>query len=223
MCASCATTTSAAGYTYSFDTRDNGLDPDRGFVFRFSQDLAGLGGDRRWLRSTFLTGYEQRVFNGDVTLRAEFEAGAIVHRSGPSRITERFVLSSEQFRGFQGYGLGPVAYSPNGTRNGLGGNFFAVARLEAEFPLGLPQEYNMHGGLFLDVGSVWGVDSPGTICPPGVTVDCVIDDQALRAAAGVSLFWNSPMGPLRFNFAVPVMMQDYDQERRFDLTIATRF
>jgi len=215
--------TTSVGYSYNFDTRRSGLDPDRGFTFRFSQDLAGLGGDRRWLRSTVMTGYERRVLNGDVTLRAEFEAGAVVHRSGDSRINERFVLSSEQFRGFQSYGLGPVAYSTSGARNGLGGNFFAVARLEAEFPIGLPQEYNMHGGLFLDVGSVWGMDNPGAICAPGVTVDCVINDRSLRAAAGVSLFWNSPMGPLRFNFATPVVREDYDQFRRFDLTMATRF
>ncbi|MFN4098790.1 MAG: outer membrane protein assembly factor BamA [Pararhodobacter sp.] len=217
--------TSSVGYSYNFDTRRGGLDPDRGFTFRFSQDLAGLGGDRRWLRSTLFTGYERRVMNGDVTLRAEFEAGAIMHRSGDSRINERFVLNSDQFRGFQSYGLGPVAYSPNGSRNGLGGNFFAVARLEAEFPIGLPQEYNMHGGMFMDVGSVWGIDNPGTPCGADVEnpANCVIDDRSLRAAAGVSLFWNSPMGPLRFNFSVPVMREDYDQTRRFDLTLATRF
>jgi len=223
------TTTSSVGYTYTFDNRRNGPDPDRGFVFRFSQDLAGLGGDRRWLRSTVMTGYERRVMNGDVTLRAEFEAGAVAHQSGLSRINERFVLTGDQFRGFASYGLGPVAYSANGTRNGLGGNFFAVARLEAEFPLGLPQEYNMHGGLFLDVGSVWGIDSPGAggatdcaVTAPPLT-NCFYDDQALRAAAGFSLFWESPMGPLRFNFAVPIMREDYDEVRRFDLTLATRF
>ncbi|WP_083194988.1 outer membrane protein assembly factor BamA [Pararhodobacter sp. CCB-MM2] len=216
--------TSTVGYTYTFDTRGNDIDPDRGFVFRFGQDVAGLGGDRRWLRSTLMTGYEQRVMNGDVTLRAEFEAGAVTHSSDtPSTINERFVLTSSQFRGFRSYGIGPVGYSANGTRNGLGGNFFAVARLEAEFPIGLPQEYNIHGGLFLDVGSVWGVDSPGTLCGGGVTTNCVIDDNALRASAGFSLFWDSPMGPLRFNFATPVSSEDYDQFRSFDLSLATRF
>ncbi|PWE29193.1 outer membrane protein assembly factor BamA [Pararhodobacter marinus] len=220
-------TTASVGYTYSFDTRDTGIDPDRGFVFRFSQDLAGV--DRNWLRSTMMAGYEQHILNGDVTLRVEFEAGAIIHGDDASRINERFVLSSEQFRGFSSYGIGPVGYSNmggptgGGTRNGLGGNFFAVARFEAEFPLGLPQEYNLHGGAFLDVGSIWGIDQPGTICAPGVTQNCVIDEAALRAAAGVSLFWSSPLGPLRFNFAVPIMIEDYDRERRFDLTVATRF
>lgn len=215
--------TSSVGFTYSYDTRTNGPDPDRGMVFRFAGDIAGLGGDRRWARATMLAGYRQQVMDGDVTLSAEFEAGAVSHRSGASRINERFVLSSDQFRGFDSYGLGPVAYGSDGSRNGLGGNFFAVARFEARFPIGLPSEYNMRGGLFLDVGSVWGIDAPGTLCAGGATTSCVLDDNSLRAAAGFSLFWGSPMGPLRFNFAVPLQEGADDEVRRFDLSIATSF
>lgn len=203
--------TSSVGFTYSHDTRTGGNNPDRGTVFRFSQDVAGLGGDRRWARSTVMAGYEQRVLNGDVTLRAEFEAGAVVHQSGASRINERFSLSSDQFRGFHAYGIGP---RDSVTGDGLGGNYYAVARLEAEFPLGLPQEYNMHGGLFVDVGSLWGIDAP--------TAN-VVDSGSLRATAGFSLFWTSPLGPLRLNFSTPIQSEIYDRTRSFDLTIATRF
>jgi len=208
------TYTSSAGFTYTYDTRRNGPNPDRGFIFTFSQDIAGLGGDREWARSTLMAGYERQMLNGDVTLRAEFEAGAAYHQAGPSNITERFALGSDQMRGFEAYGIGPVGYGPNGARNGLGGNYFAVARLEAEFPLGLPQDYNVHGGLFMDIGSLWGIDAP--------TPD-VVDDQAVRATAGFSVFWGSPLGPLRFNFMVPLQNEAYDRTRRFDLTIATRF
>jgi outer membrane protein insertion porin family len=213
--------TSSVGFTYDFDTRERGPDPDRGFVLRFGADIAG--GDRQWARATLLAGYEQRVLNGDVTLRAEFEAGVVAHRSGPSRINERFSLSSNQFRGFEPYGMGPVGYGGDGTRSGLGGNQYAVLRLDAEFPLGLPQEYNMSGGLFLDVGTLRGIDAPGTVCPIGVTTDCVTDSGSIRAAAGFSLFWRSPLGPLRFNFAHPLRREAYDRPQRFDLTVSSRF
>lgn len=203
--------TSSIGFTYTYDTRDNGPDPDRGFVFRFATDAAGIGGDRRWVRSTVMAGYERQIMDGDVTLRAEVEAGGVVHSSGASRINERFNLSSAQMRGFRSYGIGP---RDSVTGDGLGGNFFAVARLEAEFPLGLPAEYNMRGGVFLDVGSLWGVDNP--------TAN-VVDSRSMRAVAGVSLFWGSPFGPLRFNFAAPIQTETYDRVRRFDLTLATRF
>lgn len=203
--------TSSVGFGYTYDTRDNGPDPDRGMVLRFNADVAGLGGDRRWARATVMAGYERSFMEGDVTLRAEVEAGAIAHQSGPSTINERFNLSSAQMRGFRSYGIGP---RDSVTGDGLGGNFFAVARFEAEFPLGLPAEYNMHGGAFLDVGSVWGVDNP--------TAN-VVDSRSARVMAGLSLFWSSPFGPLRFNFATPIQVESYDEIRRFDLTLATRF
>lgn len=206
--------TSSVGFTYTFDNRRNGPDPDRGYVFSFGTDIAGLGGDRSWIRNTVMAGYQQRVMNGDITLRAEFEAGAIAHNSGPSAITERFALTSDQIRGFDPYGIGAVGYGTNGARNGLGGNFFYVARLEAEFPLGLPSNYNMNGGLFVDVGSVWGIDSP--------TAD-VIDNRSVRATAGFALLWGSPIGPLRFNFMTPLRSESYDRTRSFDLTMSTRF
>ena len=204
--------TTSVGLTYTHDTRRNGPDPDRGFIFRFSQDIAGLA-DRSWARTSALAGYQHRILGGDVTLSAEFEAGAIAHFSGDSRITERFVLSGQQFRGFRPYGIGPRDTA--GTGDGLGGNFFAVARFEAQFPLGLPAQYNMSGGLFLDVGSVWGLD--GTV---PVTVQ---DTGSVRATVGFALLWGSPLGPLRFNFSTPLAREAFDQVQNFDFTISTRF
>ncbi len=57
--------------------------------------------------------------------------------------------------------------------------------------------------------------------PPGATV--IYDDGLARAIAGVSLFWKTPIGPLRFNFTTPLDVQDEDRPRSFDLTIATTF
>lgn len=205
--------TSSAGFTYVYDTRRTGPDPDRGVIFRFGTDIAGLGGDRRWLRTTALAGYEQRVFGGDVLLRAEAEAGAIWHRSGASRITERFELGPEQMRGFRPYGIGPRDAD---TNDGLGGNYFAVARLEAEFPLGLPQEYAISGGAFIDIGTLWSIDRPGA-------ANIIGDSARLRATAGVSVFWDTPIGPLRFNFSTPLKRERFDRIQRFDLTVSSRF
>ena len=208
-------TTSSIGLTYTYDTRRIGPDPDRGFIFRFNQDIAGLGGDRRWARSTALVGYEQRILGGDVTLRAEAEAGGVWHRSGASRITERFELGPDQMRGFRPFGIGPRAIDGGEFTDGLGGNYFAVARFEAEFPIGLPQEYAISGGAFLDVGTLWGIDNAG-----GSTIE---DRRRIRAVAGVSVFWDTPVGPLRFNFSTPLKREDYDRIQRFDLTVSSRF
>ena len=98
----------------------------------------------------------------------------------------------------------------------MGGNLFAVARFEADFPLGLPEEYGITGGAFLDVGSVWSLENTAGVSP-------VDDGLNLRAVAGLSIFWNTPVGPLRFNFSHALVKEDYDEEQTFDLTISTKF
>ncbi|MEM7752139.1 MAG: BamA/TamA family outer membrane protein, partial [Pseudomonadota bacterium] len=98
----------------------------------------------------------------------------------------------------------------------LGGNSFAALRLEADFPLGLPEEYGITGGVFFDAGSLWDLDNTA-----GVAV--VDDDFELRTAVGVSIFWNTPIGPLRLNFAKPLESNPLDDENTFDITISTQF
>ena len=117
--------------------------------------------------------------------------------------------------GFESNGIGPRDL---GTDDALGGNFFAVARFEADFPLGLPEEYGIKGGAFLDVGSVWGLDN--TTGTGGLTVD---DSAKLRSTVGVSVLWDTPLGPLRFNLSKALKKETYDKEQRFDLTISTKF
>ncbi len=210
--------TSALGYTFTYDTRRSQVSPDFGYVFRLDQDFGGLGGDRRFLRTTALAGVEQRVFSREVTLRAELEAGALLTPSGrQSRVNERFFLNDEM-RGFAFNGIGPRDLGAGNT-DALGGNYFAVARFEADFPLGLPEEYGISGGVFADVGSVWGVGGAS-----GDAIDLGnSNSRRWRAAAGVSVFWDTPIGPLRFNFSRPLRKEAYDRQQNFDLTISTRF
>src|SRR5690606_38362110 len=99
-----------------------------------------------------------------------------------------------------------------------GGNMFAVARFDAEFPLGLPEEYGLTGGAFFDVGTLWSLDD--TAGAAGTIVD---DSASLRAAIGVSLMWASPIGPLRFNLSKALKKESYDKEQNFNLTISTQF
>lgn len=208
--------TSALGYTYSYDTRVGGLSPDRGVVFRFSQDFAGLGGDAKYISSEVQGLAERKVLSEEVTLRAIFEAGAISPLSGYStRVTERY-FGNGKLRGFEGNGIGPRDLV---TGDALGGNFYAVARFEADFPIGLPEEYGLSGGAFLDVGSVWGLKGD-VVDALGAPIDTGFNP---RAAVGVSVLWDAPIGPLRFNFSRALKKEDYDKEQNFDLTISTRF
>ena len=207
--------TSALGYSYSYDTRGTGLNPNAGVLVRFGQDIGGFGGDTKMISTTALALAETKVWHEDVTLRAIVEGGAVHALSGGTRVTDRY-FANGKIRGFEPNGLGPRDLNAV-NEDALGGNLFAVARFEAEFPLGLPQEYGISGGAFFDVGSVWSLDD---VAGTGGAVD---DTLHLRSAVGLSLFWDTPVGPLRFNFSRAISKQTYDREQNFDLTISTKF
>lgn len=122
-------------------------------------------------------------------------------------------------RGFEPGGIGPRDRSIDGTTDdALGGNAYAVARLEAEFPIGLPSEYGISGGAFIDYGSVWDI---GRAEPAGSNV--IYNDYSARAVAGLSLFWDTPIGPLRFNFTEALEAEEFDSPKSFDVTVSTSF
>lgn len=205
---------SSLGYTYSYDIRGKSLTPGAGLVFRFSQDFAGAGGEVNYASTNVQALAERKILKEEVTIRAIFEGGAIVSFGDyDTRITDRFT-GSGKIRGFDRSGLGPRDLTAT-NNDALGGNYFAVARFEAEFPLGLPTEYGIKGGAFLDVGSVWGLDN---------NLGGAIDDSLhIRSSIGLSLFWDTPIGPLRFNFAKAIAKEDYDKEQTFDLQVSTQF
>lgn len=209
--------TSALGYSYEWDTRRTGLDPLTSYKLRFSQDFAGLGGDTKSVTTGLLAGVESNAWREEITLRAEFEAGAI-HAYGDysTWILDRF-RNGSRIRGFEPNGVGPRDLVA-ANKDGLGGNYFWALRSEAQFPIGLPQEYGITGGLFADLGSIWGLDK--TVGTGGAEVD---DSMYVRATVGASIFWTTPVGPLRFNFSQAVRKEDYDEDQNFDLTISTRF
>jgi outer membrane protein insertion porin family len=206
---------SSIGYTYSLDLLRGGLNPKRGVLLTFGQEFSGLGGDVESIKTTARAVAQRDVMNEEVTIRAILEGGLISALDGSSRVTDRFFLSSNQLRGFSGRGVGPRDLGA-GNSDVLGGNKYASLRLEADFPLGLPEEYGISGGVFADFGSLWGLDNTAGALP-------VDDSFELRSSIGFSIFWTTPIGPLRLNFAKPVQKNDFDEENTFDITISTQF
>ncbi|WP_247743389.1 outer membrane protein assembly factor BamA [Shimia sp. R10_1] len=209
---------SSVGYTYRYDTRRSGLDPTRGFLLEFGQEFGGIGGDYTYVETTGRAVAEALVLNEEVTLRATLQGGALYSPDNDSRIDDRFIVTARNIRGFEPYGIGPREQGTSGGTtfdDALGGNFYAVARFEAEFPLGLPEELGITGGLFYDVGSLWGLDQTS----PNV----VGEDFSLRHVIGASIFWNTPIGPLRFNFTKALQKEEFDREQNFDFTISAQF
>lgn len=207
---------SSIGYEYTYDTRRGGLDPTSGVLFRFSQDYAGIGGDQKYIRSIAKVVGEKKLFNEEVTIRASLEGGALAWKSGNNRVADRFILSPNMMRGFEPGGIGPRDTAATG--DALGGNMYVVGRLEAEFPLGLPEEYGIHGGLFYDVGNLWDLSD---VNYNGGTANGA--DGSFRHVIGFSIFWETPLGPLQFNVSDAIKKESFDREQKFEITLQTTF
>ncbi len=211
---------SSLGYRYTYDSRRTGLNPNAGVLFEIGQDFAGLGGDNEFVKTSMRVVGQTLAFNEEVTLRATLEAGALSWGSGTNRVTDRYILNPSIMRGFEPAGIGPREVdAANGIDDAIGGNYFAVLRFDAEFPLGLPEEYGIRGGLFYDIGNLWNIDDVNTGGSPNV----VGASGSARHVIGVSILWETPVGPLRFNFSEALQKEVFDKEQQFDLTLSTQF
>ena len=244
---------SILGYTFAWDRRNDPITPTRGFNVTFGQDLAGLGGDVKYLRTDAEANFYRGLYPGVVSsLRL---LGGYIRGWGGDSVTvnDRYFKGSFDFRGFDNAGVGPrtIQFNAdtgdtliNGVSDGrlqaLGGNIFGLATAEVSFPVGVPQ---LTGSLWAEAGTVGFLDEDqrfnivlqpgasglmaGDSCE-GVTLSGVIcqrtaDDLALRSIIGASVFWESPFGPIRFDFTKPIREVAFDDRQSFQFTTRTRF
>ena len=210
---------SVAGYTLRYDTVDNKRDPRNGFFLSFSQDVAGLGGSVNYLRTTAEARAYHEVFD-DVVGILKLQGGHIVGYGGEDvRILDAFFKGGETVRGFDRAGIGPRDAV---TNDALGGNYFASASAEVQFPIwGIPKDLGFKGAVFADAGTVFDTDAEGKVI--NGTAVTVLDDSSIRSSVGVSILWNSPLGPLRADFAKVLTKEDFDDEQFFRFGASTQF
>ncbi len=211
---------SILGYTFIWDKRNDPIEPTRGFDLFFTQDFAGLGGDVKYIRSEFSGNVYYGLFN-NIVATGTLAGGYITGWGGDNiQINDRFFKGSNTFRGFDVAGIGPrvVRVSDNQRLNALGGNLFGQATLEVSFPLPIP---SLLGSLFIETGTVGLLDDEFRILNDPAFI--IRDDLSLRTTAGVSVFWESPFGPIRFDFTVPITKEDFDERESFQFNTSTRF
>lgn len=205
------TISSVVGQSLTYDRRDNRFNPTEGYYLNLRNDVAGLGGDVKYLRTRVGAAYYLPLTE-DLVASVSGEVGYIFGFGGEDvRITDAFFLGGNSLRGFSTAGVGPRDVN---TDDALGGNTFAAGSVELSFPLGLPEEYQIRGRVFTDFGTLTDTDTD----VPGVR-----DDASLRASVGTGITWHSPLGPLALDLAFPVAKEDFDEEEVFRFSIGTRF
>lgn len=238
---------SIVGYNFFWDQTNDPITPTRGFDFRLSQDFAGLGGDVKYIRTETGATFYRGVWR-DVIASAKFSAGYVLPLDEEQgvRINNRFFRGGSTFRGFDVAGLGPREilriFDPNTgqvieTRrlNSLGGNAYYQGTFELTVPNFLPEEYGIRSAVFVDVGTLGLLEDVDKGTPLFITdatslglsgaqaVRIPKDAASLRASAGLSVFWDSPFGPIRFDFSQILRKEEYDRTESFRFSTSTQF
>ena len=242
-----ATITSAVGYSLTYNTLDNNKNPTGGLLVDWRQDFAGVGGDVSYLKSAIDTKYFIPMVADIVGI--VHAQGGIMNAVGNSqlRMLDQFQMGPNLVRGFAPNGIGPRDINPFGTQDALGGTQYWGASLELQMPFWfLPKEIGLKGAVYADAGWLgdyrgptdWAftgeVNTPGCIRPtnngpafPAAAGTCLglqYDPQNIvRSSVGVGLIWQSPFGPLRFDYAIPLTKGPHDVVQQFKFGGGTTF
>jgi outer membrane protein insertion porin family len=209
---------SSIGDTVTYSTLDNNKNPTDGIKSQLSQDLAGLSGDVKFMRTTEDMRYYHSI-NDDVVALVRGQGGYVTGWGGQQvPLLNNFFGGPTMVRGFAPNGFGPRDLTPGTTMDNVGGSMYWASTLEFQSAIpGVPKEYGLKATAFVDAGSVFGYAGPTTF--PGSAQSLqVANSNVVRSSVGVGLVWDSPFGPLSVNYAVPLSKAAYDVVQPFSFS-----
>jgi outer membrane protein insertion porin family len=205
---------SMAGTTYGYSTLDNPKNPHEGVRLEVRQDLAGLGGNADFFRTTGdLRLYHD--FGDDVVGLARGQGGFVAPYGGqPLPFANGFFGGPQYVRGFAVNGFGPRDLTPGTTADNIGGSRYWATTAELQSPIPwLPPDFALKAAVFSDAGSVWGYRGQTSFPTLSQSLN-VADTRRVRSSIGAGLIWDSPFGPLRVDYAYPTSKTNYDVTQR---------
>ncbi len=201
---------SAIGQTIVYDKRDSRITPREGYYLSFGNDVAGLGGDEKYLKFD-AKAYTYYTLFDDYTFKFFVNGGYITgYNHQDVRLSHRYYLGGSTMRGFEYAGIGA---RDKYTKDALGGNWMLYSGAEMSFPIGL-DELGVRGRTFVDVGALGK--------PDDINEQLVEYSDKLRVAAGFGFQWQSPMGQIDVDIAFPLVKEDYDETETFRLNFGSK-
>ncbi|MBS0520571.1 MAG: outer membrane protein assembly factor BamA [Proteobacteria bacterium] len=204
--------TSEVSESLSWDTRDQRLNPTKGWLLRNTLAVAGPPGNNSYFRVSADGSIYQPIID-DFIASLSASVGIIApFNNTVLRLNNRFFLGGDSLPGWAVGGAGPRDAI---TGDSLGGQYFYTGMGELSFPLGLPKEIGVVGKAFVDVGSLWGAPYQA-----GVSI---LDSTMMRVGTGFGVQWSSPFGPIRVDYTIPLVYQPYDRLQNIRFSFGTRF
>ena len=203
---------SVVSHTLTYDVKDSKVNPTSGYFAGFYTDLAGVGGDVKYLRNRVDADYYYPVADKWV-LKFGASAGNVTGIFGDEvDLVDRFFIGGDDIRGFSTDGVGP---RDTDADDALGGEWFYAGTVQLSFPFfGIPTELGILGRVFTDFGSAWQLD------PSGSTVE---DSSTVRVSVGFGVTWVSPFGPIGIDVGFPVKKESFDETEALRVNFGTSF
>ena len=201
---------SSIGQTMVYDKRDSASNPKEVYYLSFGNDVAGLGGDEKYLKFDGKA-YKYFTLADYYTFKLFINGGYITGYGDENvRLSNRYYLGGSTLRGFEFAGIGA---RDKFTKDALGGNWMIYSGAEMSFPIGL-DEVGVRGRTFVDMGILGK--------PDDINEDYVEYSDTPRVAAGFGFQWQSPMGQIDVDLAFPIVKEDYDETEVFRLNFGSR-
>lgn len=225
--------TSSVRLGATYDTRDDMMFPSRGAYHSATAEVADgvLGSENEFVKlDTDVRGYVPLFWNFVGRLNASVGYIASTSEDRPAPIFERyFVGGPESVRGFDRFTLGPSRRVPAAQDDPAGrlsefhygGNKQLVLTAELEFPI--LEAARLRGVVFADAGNAFGEEQPFTLRPDLMVDDDELYANALRTSVGFGVRWFSPIGPLRFEWGIPLQRLPGERPVVFDFSIQQAF
>ena len=201
--------TTSLGYNFLYDQRDSKFSPTSGSIIYFDQNIATFFSDIPTIQTGVGATYYKELFSEKFIGSAKARlANVTAFNDKDVKLSDRIFASSNDLRGFEQRGVGPVDSSDH-----IGGNNLATLSLKSTFPNPIPENLRATTFLFLDMGNVWGADYSSSIS----------DSSKLRTSTGIALDLMSPIGPLSFTYSIPLSKASTDKEQNFLFNIGSSF
>jgi outer membrane protein insertion porin family len=210
----------------TLDFRDSKLQPHTGYILEAGTDVAGLGGDVKFVRGNLNAAYYIPLdrFTGDSDWGLKFSGSLgdmVLLPGGREEIIDRFFLGGDNLRGFETGGAGPHDAA---TDDPVGGRFIWTQTTEMRFPLPVSPDLGLNGRAFIDVGGLTDSSFRPGACFVSPGVSCRVEaSDAPRAGAGVGISWRTAFGLINVDLTPFVYKQPGDETQIFRFGFGTKF
>jgi len=195
--------------SFSYDTRNAAIFPDRGGLQRIRAQIALPGGDLRY----FKVDYDARIFiplikKYTLLLKTNIGYGDSYGDTSELPFFENFYAGGPRtVRGYEENSLGPQDI----FGRALGGNISVVGNAEVIIPVPFLSEIkSVRLSGFVDAGNVYASEDR-------------FDLDDMRMSTGLSAIWMSPFGLLAVSYAQPFRDQEFDEIQRFQFNFGAQF